>query len=68
MDRYIEIDPVAELTGGDLHEAVVYGLEIGRLSLAERHARERMIERRVTAPQIEGVPAIGRAAQRGPRA
>ncbi|HSK00135.1 MAG TPA: hypothetical protein VK932_02795 [Kofleriaceae bacterium] len=59
MDRYIEIDPVAELTGGDLREAVVYCLEIGRISLEERHTRERMIERRVTAPQIEGVLRSG---------
>lgn len=37
----------------------MYCLELGRISLEESHARERMNERRVTAPQIEGVLRSG---------
>jgi hypothetical protein len=59
MDRDIEIVPVVELTGGGLRDAVVYCLEIGRISFEETHARERMNERQVTAPQIEGVLRSG---------
>jgi hypothetical protein len=58
-DDVIEIDPIAELIGGKLRDAVVYCLEIGRISMDETHARERMHERRVTAPQIEGVLRSG---------
>lgn len=54
-----ELDPSVELTGGDLRDLVVCCLEIGRISLEEAHARERMNERRVTAPQIEGVLRSG---------
>lgn len=55
----MEIDPVAELVGGSLRDAVVYCLEAGRVSLEETHARERMNERRVTAPLIEAVLRSG---------
>jgi hypothetical protein len=55
----VEIDPIVELTGGSLRDAVVFCLEIGRISLEETHARDRMNERRVTAPQIEGVLRSG---------
>lgn len=59
VDGAIEIDPTVELTGGDLRDAVSTCLEIGRISMEETHAQDRMDERRITAPQIEATLRSG---------
>jgi hypothetical protein len=47
------IDPAKELVGKHLRTVILACIDAGRVSLNEAHAKERMDERSVTAPEIE---------------